>query len=311
MGVIRKTLQENFVFFLRELSRIGEEIKTLPRGSVSAKRIGKATYYYRQWREGSTVKSVALGKAVPAALSEAIARRKRLERQRKDILNELAVIARAVDVQGVTADEIARTLFQNGIKLTLIGSYCLPILRENIGLNVPTIKTQDIDFLVDLPYRGKKALIGSLLQPLGFAAGANPDGSTYFTNGTFKVEFLTPDRGRGLDKAVRVDALGIRAMPLRYLQMLLDQRIAVEREGYACPIPAPWAYAFHKILVLKKGREPAKKEKDEVQIDAVLREVFKRPDMARKAGSYLERLPAKWKKEINDYMAGHFLKMPA
>jgi len=52
MSVVKKTLQENYIFFIRELTRIDEEIKKLPRGGISVKKIGKSTYYYHQWREG-------------------------------------------------------------------------------------------------------------------------------------------------------------------------------------------------------------------------------------------------------------------
>ncbi|OGW12312.1 MAG: hypothetical protein A3G93_15465 [Nitrospinae bacterium RIFCSPLOWO2_12_FULL_45_22] len=56
MSVVKKTLQENYIFFIRELTRIDEEIKKLPRGGISVKKIGKSTYYYHQWREGKRLK---------------------------------------------------------------------------------------------------------------------------------------------------------------------------------------------------------------------------------------------------------------
>ncbi|MDD5434428.1 MAG: hypothetical protein PH343_03265 [Nitrospira sp.] len=85
MSVVKKTLEENYIFFIRELSRIDDEIRNLPRGSISAKKIGKATYYYQQWREGKMVKSVSLGAEIPPALLQAINRRKLLEGQKKEM----------------------------------------------------------------------------------------------------------------------------------------------------------------------------------------------------------------------------------
>ncbi len=302
MSVIRKTLGENYIFFVRELARINEEIGKLPAGNISAKKIGKSTYYYHQWREGKRVRSVSLGIEAPSDLIEDINRRKLLESQRNEISDNIAVISRAVDIQRITAEEIIKVFSQNGIKMTLVGSYCLPVLKEEFGFNLPTIKTQDIDFLVRVPYKGKAVDIESLLKPMGFSIAFNPDGSTYFTNGVFKIEFLTPEKGRGADKAVSVKPLNIKAMSLRYLQMLFDQQLNIEREGYTYIVPSPWVFAYHKILISEKRKSKDKKEKDILQVHAILREVFKRPDTAKKAVSYLETLPPKWKKDIKNYL---------
>jgi hypothetical protein len=308
MAVVRKTLEENYIFFIRELTRINEEISSLPKGSVSAKKIGKSTYYYHQWREGKKVKSVLLGSESPSDLTKDINRRKVLENQRKDILENIAVIARAIDIRVVTAEEIMKVFSQSDIRVTLIGSYCLSALKENMGFHLPTVKTQDIDFLVETPYKGKNVDIESVLKPLGFSIGFNPDGSTYFTNGIVKVEFLTPERGKGIDKAVSIKPLKIKATPLRYLEMFFDQQIKVEKEGYTFLIPSPWIFAYHKILITKKRKSIDKKEKDILQVNAILRELSKRPEMVKKAASYLETLPPKWKKDIKNYIAEHLPK---
>lgn len=305
MSVIRKTLEENYIFFVRELARINEEIKELPAGNISAKKIGKATYYYHQWREGKKVRSVSLGAVSPSDLIESINRRKLLENQRNEISDNIAVIARAIDIQRITAEEIIKVFSQNGIITTLVGSYYLPVLKEDFGFNLPTIKTQDIDFLVKLPYKGRAVDIESLLKPMGFSIAFNPDGSTYFTNGVFKIEFLTPEKGRGTDKAVPIKLLNIKAMSLRYLQMLFDQQINIKKEGYTYIVPSPWVFAYHKILISEKRKLKDKKEKDILQVNAILREIFKRPDTAKKALSYMETLPPKWKKDIKNYLFKH------
>jgi hypothetical protein len=309
MVVVRKNLEETYIFFVGELTRINEEISSLPRGSISAKKIGKSTYYYLQWREGKQIKSVLLGSEAPSDLIKDINRRKILENQRRDILDNVAVIARAIDIQGVTVEEIMRVFSQNDIRITLIGSYYLSVLKENMGFHLPTIKTQDVDFLVRAPYKGKEVDIESVLKPLGFSIGFNPDGSTYFTNGVFKVEFLTPERGKGIDKAVSIKFLKIKATPLRYLEMLFDQQVKIEKEDYTFLIPSPWVFAYHKILMSKKSKSTGKREKDIIQVNAILREISKRPKMVKKASSYLETLPPKWKKDIKNYITEHLPKV--
>src|SRR3990170_6956806 len=117
---IYTALQENYIFFVKELSRIDDEIRNLPRGSISAKKIGKTTYYYHQWREGKKVKSVSLGAEIPPVLLKSISRRKLLERQIKEISKEITIIAKAIDTQRVTVDDIIKVFSQNGIRVILI-----------------------------------------------------------------------------------------------------------------------------------------------------------------------------------------------
>ena len=305
MSIVKKTLQENYIYFIKELARIDEEIKGLPAGNISAKKIGKSTYYYRQWREGRKVKSVSLGGAPSSELLAGINRRLNLEKQKKEILGNIRVIARAINTQRITAEEIIKILAQHGIKSILIGSYCMPVMRDELGLSLPTIKTQDIDFLVNLPYRGKEADVESVLKPLGFSIGFAPDGSTYFTNGMFKVDFLTPEKGRGSDKAVSIRPLKIRATPLRYLQMLSEQPLKMMKEDYTFFIPNPWTLAFHKILVSQNRKAKDKKEKDLLQAAGLLRGIMKKPEMLTKALSYLNTLPEKWKKNLKTKIIEH------
>lgn len=302
MGVIKKTLEENYIFFIKELTRLDEEIKKLPGGNISVKKIGKSAYFYHQWREGNKVKSVSLGAKPLSTLIEGIKRRKLLEKQRKDILGEISIIAKAIDTMSVTAEEIIKVFSQNEIKVTLIGSYYLPVLKDNLNFSLPTVKTQDIDFLVNTPYRGKKVDIEMLLKPLGFSIGFNLDGSTYFTNGMFKVEFLTPKKGKGTDKAIYIEPLKIKATPLMFLQILLDEQIEIKKDEYSYLIPSPWIFACHKILISSRRKNKDKKEKDILQANAILREVFKKPDTTKKAMSYIENLPPRWKKKIKEHI---------
>jgi hypothetical protein len=306
MSVVRKTLQENYIYFIKELIRIDEEISRLPVGSISEKKIGKSTYYYQQWREGKKVKSVSLGINVPSDLLVAIKKRRLLKKQRKDISDNIRVITRAIDTQKVTAEEIIKIFSQHGIKSILIGSYCIPVIKEGLGLNLPTIRTQDIDFLVTVPYKGKEVDVESILKTIGFSIGFNPDGSTYFSNGVFKVEFLTPEKGKGYDKAVSIKPLKIRATPLRDVQMLSEHPLKMEKDNYTYFVPNPWVLAYHKILVSRNRKTKDKKDKDLLQAVALLREIRKKPDLLKKALLYFETLPVKWKnfikRQIDEYI---------
>jgi hypothetical protein len=61
--------------------------------------------------------------------------------------------------------------------------------------------------------------------------------------------------------------------------------------------------------MLKKRKSTGKREKDILQVNAILREISKRPEMVKKASSYLETLPPKWKKDIKNYITEHLPKV--
>lgn len=302
MGVIKDTLEENYIFFIRELARIEEEIAGLPKGSISEKKISGKVYYYHQWRDKGSVKSVSLGTSPPVDIMDAITRRKLFEKQRKDVLENLGTIEKAVDGLIATADEILRIFHNNGVNVTLVGSFCMPVYKDLFKFNLPTIKTQDVDFLVSVPYKGSSADIESLLKPLGFSLHFNADGSTFFSNGTYKVEFLTPETGKGNEGPVSIDPLKIKVTPLRFLQMLNGHIENVDKGDYRYSVPAPYIYAFHKILIAPRRRSPGKSRKDLLQAESVLREVLKRGTMAEKAMEYLDTLPEKWIDKIKGFM---------
>ena len=302
MSIVKNTLAENYLFFLRELSRINRELESLPKGGISVKTIGGIDYCYHQWREGKKVKSVSIGREAPPELIRAINRRKTVEAQKAAILDDLKVIIKAIDPQAVTVHEILRLFSRHKIDALLIGSYCLPAYKETFNMKLPTIRTQDVDFLVAQPYRGKRVDLESILSELGFSIGFDPDGSTYFSNGVFRIDFLTPEKGKGADKAVLIEALGIHAEPLRYLQMLFDDPVGVKSEDLKYSVPNPWAFAFHKILILKSRKAPLKKEKDLLQAVSLLRETMARPRDWGKSRRFMCGLPRGWQKMIREQL---------
>jgi hypothetical protein len=91
--------------------------------------------------------------------------------------------------------------------------------------------------------------------------------------------------------------------------MLFDQPTKIEKEDYTYFVPSPWVFAYHKILISKYRKKEDKREKDILQAIAILREVFKKPDVSRRALSYLETLPTKWSKYIRSKIMEHLPKV--
>mgnify|MGYP001606987999 CR=1 FL=1 len=152
-------------------------------------------------------------------------------------------------------------LWDEGVEL--IGSWCFYLYQRHLGVKAYPFKTQDIDFLLPYPYRGhaKVDLIDELKR-LGFRHDFRPDGSIYLWNAELRIEFVIPERGRGRDKAVEIKPLALKAMPLRFVDMLLRHPISVTEGGITVSVPDPAAFCLHKLLVANRRKRPESRQKD-------------------------------------------------
>ena len=152
-------------------------------------------------------------------------------------------------------------LWDEGIEL--IGSWCFYFYQRRLGAKPYPFKTQDIDFLLPYPYRGRtKVDLIDELKRLGFQHDFRPDGSIYLWNAELRIEFLIPERGRGRDKAVEIKSLAVKAMPLRFVDMLLRHPISVKEGGVTVSIPDPAAFCLHKLLIAKRRKRSESRLKD-------------------------------------------------
>jgi hypothetical protein len=91
---------------------------------------------------------------------------------------------------------------------------------------------------------------------------AGPHVTTGYINAKgFKVEFLTPNRGKDeyAEQPAPMPALGgAAAQPLRYLDFLIHRpvrSVLLHKGGVAVLVPAPERYAIHKLIVAAVRRE--------------------------------------------------------
>jgi hypothetical protein len=102
--------------------------------------------------------------------------------------------------------------------------------------------------------------------------------ATHYAIGTeFRVDILTPNRGRDDESPVALPAIQAEAQPLRYLDFLIYrevQAVALFGGGVAINVPAPERYALHKLLVsrmrIKTEQSQAKAQKDLQQAGELL-----------------------------------------
>ncbi|MDX1581262.1 MAG: GSU2403 family nucleotidyltransferase fold protein [Alphaproteobacteria bacterium] len=80
------------------------------------------------------------------------------------------------------------------------------------------------------------------------------------TAGTM-VELLTPNQGKDTEEPVELPALGAHAVPLRFLDYLINEPVqaaALYRSGVLVNVPAPARYAIHKLIVAARRHSAAK-----------------------------------------------------
>lgn len=146
----------------------------------------------------------------------------------------------------------------------LVGSWA-ELLYERCGLLEgfkPNIKTMDIDLLVrNLRRPVPEARLAAAAREKGYLVESDRlTGVTkiYSLEG-LEIEFLIGKVDAGLEESLRTN-LGVTAQSLRHMEVLARSMVTVGYEGMRVNVPAPEAYAVHKMVVnAERGR---KREKD-------------------------------------------------
>jgi hypothetical protein len=152
-------------------------------------------------------------------------------------------------------------LFNEGVEL--IGSWCFQLYQKHLGAKSFPLRTQDIDFLIPNPFHGKEHVdFIEQLEKLGFNRDFKQNGSLYLWNAELKIEFITPEKGAGVDGSIKIGKLGINAIPLRFVSLLLDNPITVVENGVKILLPNPVNFCLHKLIIASRRRKIDKSIKD-------------------------------------------------
>lgn len=199
--------------------------------------------------------------------------------------------------------EVLKRLKKAGVlnDIILIGSWCIPFYKNYFkGVRYPTaIKTRDIDFLVPIPSKTKKKTdIPELLKDLGFIVGfKGHEGYIQLEHSDLIIEFLVPEKGRGLDKPYKLPQFGLNAQALRFLELLTRETIKVKIEGIELSLPHPANFAFHKLIISQRRLKEEKALKDVNTAVEILNALIDKNDL-RKIRSVFDSLLPKWQKKI-------------
>lgn len=137
------------------------------------------------------------------------------------------------------------------------------LYQEHLGVERYPLKTQDIDFLIPFPFHRKHRIdLVKELEALGFRHDFRPDGSIYLWNAELRIDFLIPERGRGMARGAAIPSLGLTATPLRFVNLLLQHPISVKEGGINVVLPNPTAFCLHKLLIAGRRKFPESRIKD-------------------------------------------------
>lgn len=89
-------LTKQYISLCNERALLSKECEDLPIGSIQQKKIGNGTYFYRQYREGKTVKTVFVAADQLAEVKGDIDRRKEIEKRLREINTEINQLIKAL-----------------------------------------------------------------------------------------------------------------------------------------------------------------------------------------------------------------------
>jgi hypothetical protein len=212
---------------------------------------------------------------------------------------------------------VLRRLEESGVlrRVVLVGSWCLVLYREyfrGVG-ELSAVRTRDMDFLV--PKQGKmdqNVDVPTLLKDLGFIVGFRGEqGAMMLEHPELMIEFLVAESGRGSDKLKYLPELGMNAQPLRFMDIASSKTVLLHFGDVPVTVPHPAAFVLHKLLVVPRRREAAKREKDLAAALAVLQLLETKGDLPL-VREVLDSFSAAWKKTIlrvlQDNRADHWVK---
>ena len=171
--------------------------------------------------------------------------------------------------------EVLRRFHQSGLSphIILIGSWAVifyaEYFKKNAVLKSFALRTRDMDFLIENPKAVRVNVnIPALLKDLGFIVSfSGSRGYMKLNHEDLILEFLTPEKGRGVEGPVALPSLGMNAVALRFLDFLTANTIQVKVEDFIVTVPHPANFALHKLIVSQRRTKEEKAVKDMAEED--------------------------------------------
>lgn len=183
----------------------------------------------------------------------------------------------------------------------IVGSWCLYFYKKHFfsGYDISSLRTGDVDFLVPVPIDFKEKIdVPELLKDLGFVVSyLDTKGHYCLEHPDLTVEFLVPERGKGMTKPYDLPQLGMNAQALRYLDYLSEETVLISVDNFSARFPHPIRFALHKLLIAPRRTKEVKREKDLNTALELLRFYDKQGDI-REVKKRLSAMSQSWQKTI-------------
>jgi hypothetical protein len=171
---------------------------------------------------------------------------------------------------------------------------CLPNFEASL-------RTRDIDFLLkNIRQPREKVDVIKILEEHDFIYDVDPvtGASKFYKEGLIEVEFLVRELGAGQVEPYYVESLGVKAEGLRNMNLLAENAITVEVNGYQITIPKPAAYVLEKLYI--NDYRSIKKEKDIRAVERILDMIKQSKGETETLLRLFESLSSKQKRKINE-----------
>lgn len=201
--------------------------------------------------------------------------------------------------------EILRRFHKTGIlkDFILIGSWCVYFYKDYFTdvpyIDQATIKTRDIDFLINNPSSIRQEVnVPILLKDLGFVTTIKGNrGYIKLDHPDLLLEFLVPEKGKGIDKPVHLPKLGMNAVALRFLSFLSANTIEVRVEDFHITLPHPANFALHKLIIFQRRLKEDKAVKDRNIAVEILKSLIDKGESSA-IKEVFNSIPKKWQARI-------------
>lgn len=203
--------------------------------------------------------------------------------------------------------EILRRFHQSGLlpHVILIGSWSVIFyegyFKKSAELKNFVLRTRDMDFLIENPKSIKLSVdIPELLKDLGFIVSfTGSKGYMKLSHEDLILEFLVPEKGRGVDGPVNLPTLGMNATALRFLNFLTENTVKVKVKEFTVILPHPANFALHKLIISQRRLKEAKAAKDKDAAVSILQAIIAN-DGIETIRDVFRKVPLKWQKKIID-----------
>jgi len=263
--------------------------------SFKSKVINGKRYWYLYISLGSSRREHYLGEETTELLDQIDAEKSVWESEEDDRELRMTLVKMLV-AGGMTSPtrnegKLLALLERSGVFLAgavLIGTTAFKAYSNMLGVRwASELATQDIDIAADSKYRlalprTKKVInLGQIILDSGMGFFQVPalnrkQASTSFKirGRDFRVDVVTPMRGRDTSRPVRLADFDTFAYPLHHLDYLLDDiqpAILLHEHGIMINVPAPGRFALHKCIISQKrpAADAAKSRKDLLQAEQV------------------------------------------